>query len=1006
MASRFGWIDEGPDSSLLNVIAAREPNLARQRLALLIRALLNGVAFGTVWSHPEWTKHEWLAQRVPTARFHSLGLWAAAYLPRTASRLASLALHDDVSLLETCAMLSVAMRELDALPVASCEGRHIANGGASFIEWLAAPTFPGKFIVEQVAVDVRRQPPPLLAGLLLHGSAADSHVCPGYSDLDLHAVLATPVSEDGQELLDFLVWMMEANGALQQFNRFCHHGVMCVLELESGACSEAALPSAILHRGVWIMRPQREFTFVDDSVSILNTLAIFEPFFENPADHAGDLRGPFDAIWWTSSVLLLPLLLWPLRMGESIYKSEGLPRSGEVLSAASVSTLRRLEQLRMDVGAWIVKNAPQSLGKSGWPGSVLHDARRQRFNEDDREALGFHAELLLAGRKVWEEAAYIALDHVRKNFPEAFGEVRRRVFFSWPQRNSEHPAILAPAAYDEARAVFLERARQNPEVVGVFEFGKVGCPGLSDLDFLVVLSDAAQGIPAELKMGAFPPAIAEIIGHDALFVGEAALALLSEVFPIFDAELLYAAPGTRLGLRSTLELAPDDVLPTITRKTAFKYPHDLVWLMRQPETRWKTLLAYLNSFGHVARCLAFLGIAVPESVVECGRINGGIRARFSRTGSATTGDLARAMELMLDASVDAIFALENYWRERYPVLASTTEPPDATGYRAALFAGVGGDAGDIPSLPPAIRAVLRRCAIDPTQPVEPPVTESLGHFYSAFQPYSERLQRFLLPETERGRSPNSYIHRPVETRLTPTHHPIALARLASTAELVDPALEEFLLQLNAFAAEHGLRVMTNWSNSWEYPWIWHHGLHTLTRGQLLVDLGTELSPIPWFLATRGIRCVLIETDRRFEQHWIHLRDKLRVDVQWHFVENEILPLADGSVDAVTSFSVIEHQPDKPRAITEVVRVLRPDGLFAVSFDICEPEMGMTFPEWNGRALTMKEFEQVLWFHPAFGNTVAPSWNLVDISAFKQWHLRAAPYHNYVVGAAILRKALR
>jgi SAM-dependent methyltransferase len=122
------------------------------------------------------------------------------------------------------------------------------------------------------------------------------------------------------------------------------------------------------------------------------------------------------------------------------------------------------------------------------------------------------------------------------------------------------------------------------------------------------------------------------------------------------------------------------------------------------------------------------------------------------------------------------------------------------------------------------------------------------------------------------------------------------------------------------------------------------------------------------------------------------------------VPDERLPFPDRSFDIVTSFSVIEHQTNKTFAINEVARILKPNGMLAISFDICEPEMGMTFPEWNGNALTMKEFENIVWNHPDFDNgDHSPEWNIEDIPEFIQWHLQSAPYHNYVVGAAVLRK---
>jgi SAM-dependent methyltransferase len=106
---------------------------------------------------------------------------------------------------------------------------------------------------------------------------------------------------------------------------------------------------------------------------------------------------------------------------------------------------------------------------------------------------------------------------------------------------------------------------------------------------------------------------------------------------------------------------------------------------------------------------------------------------------------------------------------------------------------------------------------------------------------------------------------------------------------------------------------------------------------------------------------------------------------------------------VTSFSVIEHQPDKRRAISEIARILKRNAPFFISFDICEADRGMTFPEWNGRAITLAEFEGEIWRHPAFGNREMPAWNLADIADYHAWHLRSAPHHNYVTGAAVLVK---
>ena len=229
-------------------------------------------------------------------------------------------------------------------------------------------------------------------------------------------------------------------------------------------------------------------------------------------------------------------------------------------------------------------------------------------------------------------------------------------------------------------------------------------------------------------------------------------------------------------------------------------------------------------------------------------------------------------------------------------------------------------------------------------------------------------------------------------------------RLASVRELRSEHYTRFMQHLNHLAAEAELHQYTTYSRIWEYPWLWSKLESLKGQGLKVLDLGSERSPIQWFLATQGFRVIVSDISAQHWRVWRRANKKLELSLRRLIIDAQNIDLPAASVDIYLSVSVIEHVEDKVKAMMEAARVLRPGGLLIMTFDICEPYLGMSFPEWNGRALTMGEFDELFrdspWFDPEVSRL---PWNAEDIPEYYSWHRNTAPHHNYITGAAVVRR---
>ena len=236
---------------------------------------------------------------------------------------------------------------------------------------------------------------------------------------------------------------------------------------------------------------------------------------------------------------------------------------------------------------------------------------------------------------------------------------------------------------------------------------------------------------------------------------------------------------------------------------------------------------------------------------------------------------------------------------------------------------------------------------------------------------------------------------------------VMIKQLASVNEIGSDRFFSMMNEINQCAHTAGLVEYTTYSRLWEYPWVWCQAEPLKDSGLCVLDLGSERSAMAWFLAKHGFDVTVSDRTARYFRIWRRAEARLGVPVRKAILDAQSMDWATGSVDICTSFSVFEHIPNKAAALSEMARVLKPGGLLLMTFDICEPEMGMSFPAWNGRATTMAETNALLegscWFEPGFA---ALPWNVEDISKFLDWHRGTSPHHNYVTCGVSIRRNQR
>lgn len=175
--------------------------------------------------------------------------------------------------------------------------------------------------------------------------------------------------------------------------------------------------------------------------------------------------------------------------------------------------------------------------------------------------------------------------------------------------------------------------------------------------------------------------------------------------------------------------------------------------------------------------------------------------------------------------------------------------------------------------------------------------------------------------------------------------PLARGGYALMDDLETPLVRSLLREMEHFQAgfmaatrdlwtlgyKHTGDRLDNWSRRWEYPYVWWNLLDR-PPGRLL-DAGSGINFFPFFFDRTGWRVTCADLNAGLAPLFERANAALGSSVAFRAAPIEALPFADGSFDALDCVSVLEHAPERVKAMDEFARVLAPGGRLVITWDV-------------------------------------------------------------------------
>ncbi|HWP40166.1 MAG TPA: methyltransferase domain-containing protein [Tepidisphaeraceae bacterium] len=153
-------------------------------------------------------------------------------------------------------------------------------------------------------------------------------------------------------------------------------------------------------------------------------------------------------------------------------------------------------------------------------------------------------------------------------------------------------------------------------------------------------------------------------------------------------------------------------------------------------------------------------------------------------------------------------------------------------------------------------------------------------------------------------------------------------------------LDRHAAAMARYGRHWGLDPFSLWSRRWEYPFAAQRLIDFASNHPdqplRVLDAGSGVTYFPYFIIEQlpQTRFICCDYDPSYARQFADInRDRGQLNVEFLQADLRKLPIDSRSLDAVCCISVLEHTDSYGQIIREFSRVLRPGGLFVLTFDL-------------------------------------------------------------------------